>query len=80
MKRDNPILFNSSTRSNVTERHTGLHRTSIISPDEAFDLDRDTDVLDTIKIELDKYFSPNGTYMQIQNYLQDNISEFLSLK
>jgi len=80
MKRDNPILFNSSTRSNVTERHTGLHRTSIISPDEAFDLDRDTDVLDTIKIELDKYFSPNGTYMQIQKYLQDNMSEFLSLK
>ena len=80
IKRDNPILFNSSSRSNVTDRYTGLHKTSIISPDEASALDEDTLVLDTIKAELDKYFSPNGTYMQIQKYLQDNMSEFLSLK
>lgn len=79
-QRDNSALFRSTDKEKISKIYTRIHNQNIFTPDEAIRKNSDKEVLDAITAELEKYFAPDGTYMQIQKFLLDHMDEFLALK
>lgn len=79
-QRDKSELFRPTDTEKISETYTRIHTKKICTPDEAIKKSNDKEVLDSILIELEEYFSPNGTYLKIQKFMRDHMEEFLALR
>lgn len=79
-QRDNSDLFRPTDTEKISETYTRIHTKKICTPDEATKKSNDKEVLNSIQVGLEEYFSPNGTYLKIQKFLRDHMEEFLALR
>jgi hypothetical protein len=79
-QRDKSELFRPTDTEKISQTYTRIHAKKLCTPDEAIKKSSDKEVLDSVLMELEEYFSPNGTYLRIQKFLRDHMREFLALK
>ena len=79
-QRDDSELFRQIDAEKITEWYTRIHKKELCTPNEAIKKSNDKEVLDSVLLELEDYFSLDGTYLKIQKFLQNHMQEFLALK